>query len=95
MSITRPFTIADCRPRTSKCCRLLSGGGQDAWSQGAGTSSSRRTQCLVVTMERDQKRKMRRRSMLGTVLLALAFIGATAFVVTGSDWAAGARCGVL
>jgi general stress protein CsbA len=45
---------------------------------------------LVVTVERDRKRKIRRKSMLGTVLFALGIIGAIAFAVTGSVWVVGA-----
>ena len=41
---------------------------------------------LVVTVERDQKRKIRRKSMLGTVLFALGIFGAIAVAVTGSVW---------
>jgi hypothetical protein len=40
-------------------------------------------------VDRDQKRQMCRRSMLGTVLFALGIIGAIAFAVTVSVWVGG------
>jgi hypothetical protein len=39
---------------------------------------------LVVPIDSDQKRQVRRKSMCGTVLFALGIIGAIAFAVTGS-----------
>jgi general stress protein CsbA len=41
---------------------------------------------LVVPLDRDQKRQVRRKSMCGTVLFALGIIGAIASAVTGSVW---------
>ena len=37
-------------------------------------------------MSDDRKAKVRGKSMLGTVLLALGIIGALLFVITGSIW---------
>jgi hypothetical protein len=44
---------------------------------------------FVVPMNSDQKAQMRRRSMQGTALFALAIIAAIAFVATGSVWLVG------
>lgn len=41
---------------------------------------------LVVPIDRDQKRQVRRKSMSGTMLFALGIIGAIASAVTGSVW---------
>lgn len=41
---------------------------------------------LVVPLDRNQIRQIRRRSMQGTALLALGIAGAIAFAVTGSIW---------
>jgi hypothetical protein len=49
---------------------------------------------LVVPMDREQKRQIRRKSMFGTALFALGITGAIAFAVTGSVWVIGAA-GVL
>ena len=45
---------------------------------------------LVVPLDRDQNRQVRRRSMQGTGLFALGIIGAIAFALTGSLWVIGA-----
>ena len=45
---------------------------------------------MVVNVDRDHKRQIRRRSMQGTMLFALGIIGAIAFAVTGSVWVVGA-----
>ena len=41
---------------------------------------------LVVPLDSNQKRQVRRKSMCGTVLFALGIIGAIASAVTGSIW---------
>jgi hypothetical protein len=43
-------------------------------------------QYLVVSMNGDRKRQMRRRSMQGTLLFGLGIIAAIGSVVTGSVW---------
>ncbi len=44
---------------------------------------------LVVPLDRDQNRQVRRKSMQGTGLFALGIVGAIAFAVTGSIWVIG------